>query len=286
MHFYCMGYVFLIDLHSHSTSSDGQDTPQQLVQLAAKIGVQALALTDHDTLDGLAEAELAAEQAGIIFIRGIELEVEHQGRSFHLLGLNLNHHTTQFEQALVQLRRQREQRNLKMVDLMQRAGLNVHYADIQKLAGGAVIGRPHFAKYMVQAGIVKHYQQAFDRYLADHQPFYLKKQGLPLPDAIQLIHDCGGLALIAHPLALYMSWPRLSQFCQDVHSCGVDGLEAYHPSASSTQAQRLVDIAKHFGMKISGGSDYHGQNKHGRELGKVGKNRTIDINILEELIKS
>lgn len=259
----------LVDLHSHSTASDGQDSPTELIHKALSRGVRVLALTDHDTLSGLEEASQAAVGTDLNFIRGVELEIEwpHVGE-FHLLGLNLGTNTEMLEEALILQRSYRTERNRQIVAMMNAQGMTMNYEEIVEENPGAVIGRPHIATHLLNAGHVKHYQQAFDNYLAYGRPFYLPKRALPLNYATKILHDCGGIAVVAHPMSLCLSWKNMEMRVPEFRDAGVDGLEAYHSTCSPLHCEHLAKIAMDNRMCISGGSDYHGENT--KKLGMLG----------------
>lgn len=274
----------LIDLHSHSTSSDGQDSPAELIDKAHKAGLRYLALTDHDTLAGLQEAEEAAQKTELTFIRGVELEIQwpHVGE-FHLLGLNLGTNTDELEAQLQILRANRRQRNEDILSLMRKQGIHITYEELEAKNPKAVIGRPHMAKFLVEIGKVKHYQQAFDLYLAYGRPFYLPKKALSLESAIAAIHACGGKAVIAHPMSLCLSWRNFDARLPSFKEMGLDGLEAYHSTCSPTHCQRIKELAQKHSLLISGGSDYHGQ--HTKKLGRLGYYYLGKRVIPEEVLK-
>ena len=197
----------MIDLHSHSTASDGTSTPRDLLFEARDAGLTALALTDHDTLDGLAEASDTAEELGIRFIPGIELEIEHRPGEFHLLGLGLKDwEYSNLSKFLREIRHNRNERNAQMVELIQNDGIDISEDDLKQAAGGRIIARPHFARVLVEKKVAKSIKHAFDRFLAAGQKFYIPKKVITLEEGITLIHQAGGKAVIAHPLSLYLSW--------------------------------------------------------------------------------
>ncbi|MGL4524857.1 MAG: PHP domain-containing protein [Spirochaetia bacterium] len=274
----------LFDLHTHSTASDGTDSPTQLVQHAHDAGCVVLALTDHDTLAGLEEARQAAKPLGLNLISGVEIEIEwpHHGE-FHLLGLNLNQNTQALEMLLKTLQESRIERNKEIISLMQKNNIDIDYVTLEQMYPKTVIGRPHIAKYLLEKGYVKQYQQAFDRYLAYGRPFYIPKKGLELSSAVQAIHLAGGKAVIAHPSSLFLSWKNLDLQLPEFKEKGLDGLEAYHSTCTDVHSQRFVELAHAHGMHYTGGSDYHGKEikKMGR-LGYSNKGRfPIPENILE-----
>jgi predicted metal-dependent phosphoesterase TrpH len=278
----------MIDLHTHSTASDGLDSPQKLVQLASQQGLTALALTDHDTLGGLDEAASEAQRLGVFFIRGLEIEIAWPTGEFHLLGLNVSSFDDAGTQALEKLlniqREQRIARNEEMITLLNVAGFTCQLADVAKLATGDVVGRVHFAHYLVQIKAVKGYQEAFDRYLAYGRPCYVRKEALPLESAVAAIHGAGGKAVIAHPLSLYMSWSKLPEVFAQLKEAGVDGVEVYHSYCKRRQSERLLELALRYDFIITGGSDYHGYKRIDRRLGHSTAGMVLPESLLERLL--
>lgn len=261
----------MIDLHTHSTASDGSCTPSELMQQAKDIGLSAIALTDHDTLDGLDEASRAAEKLGIQFIAGIELEIKHHPGEFHLLGLGLEDwHNSSLALFLDEIRENRNNRNALMVDLIREDGIDLSHEDLHRAAGGRIIARPHFAKVLVEKKVAKNIKHAFDRFLGVGQKFYLPKEVIDLEKGIKLIHEAGGKAIVAHPLSLYLSWGKMPEHFKNWKEQGLDGIEARHSGANKNQMARFEKLAEECGFIISGGSDYHGKNRKDRALGKGG----------------
>ncbi len=272
----------MIDLHSHSRASDGTLSPSELIKLAAQEGLKALALTDHDTLDGLEEAEKAASQHNIIFIPGIELEIEHRPGEFHLLGLGLTKwRTSSLLQALKEIRQARQKRNEQIMAMMNQDGLNIKEEDLRKAAGGQIIARPHFARVLVEKNIAKNIKQAFDRFLSAGMKYYAPRQALALDRAIHLIHEAGGKAVLAHPLSLYVSWGKLPLRLASWREQGLDGIEAWHSGASERQAMRLETMGRECGLFITGGSDFHGSLRKDRFLGRGAGKKPIRDAFLE-----
>ncbi|MDR1931910.1 MAG: PHP domain-containing protein [Spirochaetales bacterium] len=258
----------MVDLHTHSTQSDGSLTPARLISAAKETGLIAVALTDHDTLSGLPEAEKAAEEAGIRFIPGIELNITYSSGEFHMLGLGIRQwQGSSLEQTLSCLQQDRTRRNHAILDAMRKDGINAEYSELQALAGGKIIGRPHVARLLVVKKIVKNTSQAFQRYLKKGMPWYVPRKGISVEEAAGLIHAAGGLAVIAHPLSLYLSWGALARSVKTCRDQGVDGIEAWHSNASPRECTRLEGIARDLGMLVSAGSDFHGQSIPGRRLG-------------------
>ena len=279
----------MIDLHTHSTASDGSSSPSGLIAEAIKRGISAIALTDHDTVGGLEEAEKAAFETGIRFIPGIELEIAwNQEGDFHLLGLGINRKSPRFAAAVEELARRRHERNLEIVEKMNRAGITVSYDDIIALKGGGCfssnsIGRPHFAAFLVKRKIVRNREQAFRRYLGKGRPFYIPKFSLGFEPAAEIIRESGGIAVLAHPMSLYTAWGRLPDLIKALKEKGLQGLEAWHPTTKVSSCRRLEELGKNLGLYITAGSDYHGEARPDRKLGITAGGRKIEDKYLENI---
>jgi len=277
----------MIDLHTHSTASDGSFSPSALIAEAAKRGLSAIALTDHDTTAGLEEASKAAKTSGIRFIRGIEFEIAwSQNGEFHLLGLGLGGLKDEFTSAMEELRARREKRNMEIVDKMNKAGIEVSYSEIKASASGSAghsIGRPHIAAFMAKKKIVKNRNQAFSRYLGKGRPFYIAKVGLEFETALKIIHESGGIAVLAHPMSLYTAWGKLPELIKSFKEKGLDGIEAWHPSAKVSSCKRLEDLGRKLGLYVTAGSDFHGEARKDRKLGFTAGGKKISETYLDEL---
>jgi predicted metal-dependent phosphoesterase TrpH len=277
----------MIDLHTHSSASDGSLCPGALIGEAVKQGLKAIALTDHDTVQGLDEAKKAAKAGGIVFIPGIELEIiwsrKDEGGEFHLLGLGLRRESPSFTEAVEKLSRRREKRNLEILDRMNELNIEADYADIKAFSGGHSIGRPHFAALLVNRGIVKNREQAFSRYLARGKPLYVPKEGLEFDEAAAAIKSAGGIAVLAHPMSLYVAWGKLPELVKNLKDRGLDGLEAWHPAAKARSCRRLEELGKTLGLCVTEGSDYHGEVRPERRLGFSSRGRKIADSVLEAL---
>jgi predicted metal-dependent phosphoesterase TrpH len=274
----------MIDLHTHSNASDGSLSPGELIQKAVQEGLSAIAVTDHDTIDGLCDARKESEIRGIRFIPGVELEIDWEGEGeFHLLGLGLGRPTGDFLGALEELSRRRERRNREILDRMLELGVEADYEEVRALSGGHSVGRPHFADLLVKRKIVKNREQAFARYLGRGRPFYVPKTGIGFCRAAELVKASGGLPILAHPLSLYIAWSRLPGFVKNLADQGLAGLEAWHPAAKPRSCKRLEELARSLGLYVTAGSDYHGPVRPDRRLGHTAGNRKIDDAFLEAL---
>ncbi len=273
----------MIDLHTHSNASDGSFSPSRLIDEAVSRGLTALALTDHDTIDGNGEAAAAAGSKNIIFIPGVELEINWEPGEFHLLGLGIRRPSGEFKKALEELYTLREARNMEILDKMYELGIEVKYEEIKALSKGKIIGRPHFATLLVNRRIVKNREQAFARYLGKDRPFYVPKQGLDLETAIRIIKESGGIPVLAHPLSLYVSWGKLPDLVRSFKDKGVEGIEAWHPAAKLRSCKRLDELGRSLDMYITAGSDFHGEARPDRKLGITAGDRKIDDSFFEAL---
>lgn len=252
-----------VDLHSHSTASDGAVSPTVAVQTAHRAGIAALALTDHDTIAGIAEAEAAAAGLGLRLVVGAELSAHDGDREIHLLALHLARREV-IERALARFRQQRVARAEEIVRLLQGQGVDVTFDAVLAAAAGGAVGRPHVARAMIAAGAVRDHREAFDRYLAAGRPAFVDKAYLPMGDAIALVHEAGGLAVFAHPGS-----DGTRERVERLRAQGLDGLEVLHPSHGAADVGRLGALVDHFGMVRSGGSDWHGASEGPRTLGAM-----------------
>ena len=259
-----------IDLHIHSTASDGTDSPSTVVNKASALGLDAIALTDHDTLDGLAEAEEAASKQGLLFVRGCEISTETPWGEAHLLGLWIPRdpaRTAALEEALEDVRSKRLHRNMSLAKKLQTLGFDVTYEDAAQLAGGRVVGRPHFAELLCRLGAVKDRKEAFRLYLGEGCAAYEPRELMSPEQAIRLLKGAGALVSMAHPRLLRASVSELSQLLETLKPAGLDALEAYHSEHNAGDVRECVELADRFGLQLTGGSDYHGLPKPKIALG-------------------
>jgi predicted metal-dependent phosphoesterase TrpH len=254
----------MIDLHSHSTASDGSLSPTALVRLALSSGLKALALTDHDTVDGISEARAAAAGSPMAFIPGVEIEIEFEPGEFHLLGLGIDETCPDLAEALALLASSRAYRNRCIVARLAQDGYAMDMERLKEASGSRSlekIGRPHLADELARSRVVKTRQEAFDRFLGKGKPYYLSKECLPLEKALSVIRRAKGLAVVAHPYSLFVSKTRLATLMDEWKELGIDGIEAYHPGAKLGQCRILERMARERGFIVTAGSDYHNPRK-------------------------
>jgi hypothetical protein len=273
----------MIDLHTHSTASDGSLTPEKLVERAVALGLTALALTDHDTVAGVGRAAARARDAGLLLIPGVEIEIERESGEFHLLGLALTDNRTRLEAALSRVQAARRDRNLRMVEKFQRAGIDITMEELKAVAGEEIVSRAHFARLLVRKKLASSIDGAFKRFIGKGMQFYEPRACLPLREATSLIREAGGVAVIAHPVSLGVRGPALRTLVQACRDQGVSGIEAWHPNHTLKETHRLEKLAAGLGMIVTGGSDFHGDHIPQRRLGFTSEGREIPDTFLEAL---
>ena len=267
----------MIDLHVHTTASDGQYSPAEIIKMAADLGMGTVAITDHDTYAGLEEGAAEAARLGINFVPGIEMNINGSKGEFHLLGLGIDKISSSLTAAVEALQKNRELRNEQMIAKMNAAGVDINIEEMRSAFPRTVLGRPHFAEMLVRKGVVRKRQQAFDKYLAKGKPWYCERVGTNLDEAIVAIRESNGIPVIAHPMSLYLSWGKLPAALQDIYDRGVMGLEAFHPGARMTDCLRLEECARKIGYFITAASDFHGEKvRADRKLGRTCNNKVID----------
>ena len=268
----------MIDLHVHSNKSDGSLSPAQLVELAVKKKLSAFALTDHDTTDGLQEALEAASRYNaslkdspdaaipLEVIPGIEFSTEYQGRDIHVLGLFIEYDSPVFKKRIQAFVDSRILRNQKMCQSLAAEGIDISYEKLMEEFPCAVITRSHYARYLYQHGYVKSMKEAFDRYIGDHAKHYIPREKITPAQAVELIKEVNGLAALAHPILYHMSDAALDALVSHLKDCGLDGIEAIYSTYSAKEERQIRQLAKKYDLLITGGSDFHGDNKPGLEM--------------------
>ncbi len=263
----------MIDLHTHSTFSDGTLTPEELAELGAELGLTALALTDHDTLDGLPRFMSACERlsetprGAPVAIAGVELSAEVASGTMHILGYGMELDHSELADALERLRQGRDERNALILERLSALGAHVTYDDVLACAGEQVVGRPHFAKALMARGHVSSKDAAFKKLLAKGAPAYVPRFRLAPRECIRLIRAAGGVSALAHPFTVDKRPRKLEACVGELAQLGLQGIEAYYSEHSAEKQAACVRIAKSEGLLMTGGSDFHGEMNRDLHLG-------------------
>lgn len=278
-----------VDLHVHSTRSDGTFSPTELVDYAITKGLAAFALTDHDTIDGLEEAiryanKLHETNSSVPeVIPGIEFSTEYQGQDVHIVGLYIDYHNPGFCEKLKEFVDSRELRNVKMCKLLQKAGIDITYEALLEEFPNSVITRAHYGKYMLNHGYIKSIAEAFDRYVGDHCPCYVPREKVTPTQAVQLILEAGGIPVLAHPVLYHLGKEQLEKLVAALKEAGLIGIEAIYSTYKPYEERDIRRLAEKYDLKISGGSDFHGENKPKIDLG-VGMGKLfVPYEVLQDL---
>lgn len=256
----------MIDLHTHTTASDGTLTPRELVQLGVKVGLKALAVTDHDTVAGLPEALAAGKELGLEVIPGCELSAGEGKRSMHIVGLWLPENPTILQDSLDFVIAERMGRNQKIIDNLNKLGFDMTLDEVRAVAGDTV-GRPHFAKVMVDKGYVSSVQEAFDVYIGNEGKAYVPRVRLTPAQALDLLNREGATPVLAHPYILGLKPDELDRLVGELKELGLQAMEVYYTEHSQSQTEQYRGLCKKHGLAMSGGSDFHGDPKPQTALG-------------------
>ena len=268
----------MIDLHSHTNESDGTFSPAELIAEASRVGLSALAITDHDTFAGYDQATPHARAANIDLICGIELSTKLHGQSMHLLGYFCNQSTTwkekldPFRNWILDLQASRRERNVHLAERLRSLGLDVTLAEAEA-HGRGMTGRPHFARVLIAKGFASSIQHAFDEYLAETGKAYVERFEPPFAEGVRRIREAAGTASLAHPVRVKGD---LSALMRELRVAGLQALEAFHSDHSAEDTRRFLELAAQHGMLVTGGSDFHGANKPFIELG-TGRNGNVRV---------
>lgn len=253
-----------IDLHLHSTCSDGTFSPQEVVHRASMAGISAISLTDHDSTEGIAAALEKGQQVGVEVVPGVELSASENGKDFHILGYFIDHGNTDLMDCLRKFREARKARAVKIVEKLNRIGIQIRIEQVMAKAGGGSVGRPHVADVLVEKGFAFSTNEAFQKYLGYSKPAYQSKHSISPAQAFQVIHVAGGIACLAHP-GLYSRDDLIPKMVRD----GLDGIEVVHIKHRAADRDRYKKIASCYGLLQTGGSDCHGNLRGGLVMGQV-----------------
>lgn len=274
-----------IDLHTHSNKSDGSLSPTALIDEAKSIGLSAIALTDHDTIDGLEEAINRGNEIGVRVVPGVELSTEYMGRDVHIVGLFIDYKNETFLNHLKNFVDSRELRNKKMCDKLTEAGIPVIYEELIEMFGDSVLTRAHYARYMLSKGYIKSLPEAFERYIGDHSPYYIPREKVTPKQGVELILNAGGVPILAHPILYKLGKDALETLVKDLKEYGLVGIEAIYSTYTNADERTIRNLASKYNLLISGGSDYHGEAKPGLNLGTGYGKLAVPEFVLNEIEK-
>lgn len=273
-----------IDLHLHTTASDGVMTPSEIVNYAKNKGLLAIAITDHDTIEGLEEGLFEGERIGLEVIPGIEISAEHSPGSMHLLGFFIDIHHPTLKERLGYLQRARAERNPKMVEKLKKLGIDITFDEVLKASGGGQVGRPHFAQVLLEKGYVRSFQEAFDRFLKKGASAYVEKMRFSAEESIHFINEANGVAVLAHPNTLQLNgYSELENLILRLVKRGLRGIEAYYPEHSALEVTQYKTLAERHGLLVTGGTDYHGIEKNGLDIAVGRGEMKLPYSIVENL---
>ncbi|MBN1496965.1 MAG: PHP domain-containing protein [Spirochaetes bacterium] len=282
-----MNYPYLssmrkIDLHTHTTASDGIYTPRGLIDLARQNGLIALAITDHDTVDGLPEAMEYASSVGFRVFPGVEFSIEYDTGSFHLIGFNLDFKNQRLRNTVRELAEHRGARAYRIIDDLKKHGIDLPVEEVLAAAAGGAMGRPHVARVMVNHGYAPTIRDIFQKYLVKGKPGYVKKVRIEFEDAVSVIKESGGIPVIAHPVSLECAdLGEFESLLKGFVAAGVEGLEAYASMHTPEMAAEYLALAKKYGLLVTGGSDFHGDKDE--TIGNYNKDCPVPFELLDAL---
>ncbi len=246
----------MLDLHMHSTASDGTDTPREIITKCAKLRLQLSAITDHDTIDAQREAIDTAKAHKIRYITGVEISVRHLGE-LHLLGYGVDIENEALKTMMEDLRTSRVERVYAIIKALKEHNINITFEDVERFAGGNTLGRPHVALALIEKGYAGDLQDAFVKYLNENGLCYVQRRKLNMQQALDLILDAGGVPVLAHPK--FVKTDDIASLVADMKTLGLKGIEAYYPAHTDAEVKKYLDIAQANDLLVTQGSDYHGK---------------------------
>lgn len=270
-----------IDLHTHSTFSDGTFTPLQLVKYAEEKGLKAFALTDHDTTEGVKEAK--SIETNVEVISGVEISTRYDKKEIHIVGLYVNENDADLNKQLKYYREKRVTRNFEILEKLNSLGVDITIDDVKESCTGDVISRAHIAKALVSKGFVGSYTEVFDRYLGDNKCAYVPRETLNYEESMELITKAGGVPVLAHPLLYKMSDTNLENMMVKLRQKGLKAVEVYYSTHSNSDTQHIMAMANRVGLIYSGGSDFHGATKPKIDMGTGMGKLAVPYEILEKI---
>ena len=273
----------MFDLHVHTTASDGEFSPKEIVNLALKNEVSTIAIADHDTVDGLQEAIEEGKKIGVEVIPAVELNAHIEKGKMHILGYYMDYNDPNFKNKMEEFKRDRNERNQKFIEEFNKQNINISIEDVKKYAFGEILAKPHFTRALLEKHYINDTEEAYTNYFNAYPMNTIKRKEILPEEAIEIIKNAGGIAVIAHPITLKRSNEELEKLLLELKSYGLDGIECYNNIHSQEDIENLTGIAKKLGLLITSGSDFHGPiSTPGVELGK-GKNNNIcnTLDVLE-----
>ncbi len=273
----------VIDLHTHSTYSDGSLTPAALAKEAARVKLTAIALTDHDGTTGVGPFLDACQAEGVRGIAGVEISVDFKGGTMHMLGYFLDYRSQELESVLVQLRGGREDRNHVILARLNELGLSLTWEEVAAFSEEDVVGRPHFAQALIARGYVRTKDEAFDRYLGKGKAAYVERYRLSAEESVRMIRRAGGVPVLAHPFTLGMKRSGLRDLVAELKGVGLGGIEAYYSEHDEEQVRICLALARELDLAVSGGSDFHGAVNPDIHMGRGFGNLCVPDQLVDEL---
>ena len=273
-----------IDLHTHSIYSDGSCTPAELIELAVNNGLRGLALTDHDTVDGVEEVKRLGKQAGLVVLSGVEISSTLHQRTLHILGYGIDATDPAFLRWLQPIQEDRERRNTVILQKLQALGVDISVEEVRHISCCGMTGRPHIARLLVEKGVVDSFNAAFHQYLGRDRPAWEGRFSYSAAETIAMIHQAGGLAVLAHPGQLDSSMRVQPPLVRELSLRGLDGLEIHYPTHTRRMKKKLKALAAEHGLLATGGSDFHGTTRPAHRLAGMGTGFCPPCTVLDELI--
>ena len=273
----------LIDLHNHTTASDGTDSPEELVEKAAALGLRAVGVTDHDTAAGVTEAMEAGDRLGVEVVSGIEVSSDYRDNNVHILGYFIDPSSPALRPVLEWVSAERKRRNEKIVAMLAADGFDISVEQLRQAYPGAVLGRPHMAEYLMRRGYTASVKEGFEKYLGEGKPYYLTKRRISVARAVEVIAAAGGVSVLAHPLQYHYPENEVVELIEYARSLGVRALECYYSEHTPAEQTWLLAQAERYGLGVSGGSDYHGSRKTHIRLGSGMGDLAVPYRVLEGL---
>ncbi|MDY6792810.1 MAG: PHP domain-containing protein [Thermodesulfobacteriota bacterium] len=280
-----------IDLHVHSTASDGTFSPTEILKLAQKLKLRAIAITDHDTIDGSKEALQVGIPSSVKFLSGVEISassppsISYAG-SFHILGYSIRLDDPQLNKTLAVLQQARKNRNPQIVERLNRMGFEFSLEDVESEIGDGQLGRPHIARYMLKRGFVKTIDEAFNKYIAQGKPAYVDKYRVDCEKAIEMILNAGGIPVLAHPILLGLDKNETQNLFVLLKDMGLKGVETYYPENPPEMSAFYIELAQRYGFLQTGGTDFHGSLKPNIQMGSGRGDFFVPYDIYEKLVSS